>query len=291
MKTFEPIPENLSRQTTNLKAHGASNKQAYKGINDYLNTNAETGKAYFPNTKAEYEAVLPEGGNIVEFKGSQFYTKVRGGRRVPIYEFEAIGKTKSGGIKDSGLRRFSSKKGSSGSEVFEPAPYISGFNTLSSTIASSCSSFHYPERSLAAFLSEIGSSKTGSSETGSSKTGSSKTGSSKTGSSKTGSSETGSSETGSSETGSSETGSSETGSSEISYGNSYSAFISRGGIGKHPSKIRLQQRQKAKAIKMMTKKTKKDWYVKNPRTICYFWKTTKTEDKNPKNPRQSNYQG
>ncbi|MCK9543295.1 MAG: hypothetical protein M0R03_14835, partial [Novosphingobium sp.] len=134
VSSLEAIPNKLSKETLSLKASGTGTEEAYAAINAFLKQNADPGKAYFPNTKAEYEAVLPE-GNVLSLKGSQYYTKVAGGHRVPIYEFETTGEIISGKTKSTGKGRFSGKKsGSDYLESLEPKPYISGFNLLSSII-------------------------------------------------------------------------------------------------------------------------------------------------------------
>jgi hypothetical protein len=138
---FEAIPRPLSRETIGLKTQGASNEVAYSSINKFLAANKEPGKAYLPMTKAEYEAVLPE-GNVLELLGSRYYTKVGGvgrshvgGTRVPIYELRVTGEMDP--ILSTGRLSTTPKKSKIpplDDDGFRQRPIISGTNLAASVM-------------------------------------------------------------------------------------------------------------------------------------------------------------
>lgn len=86
---------------TELTGVEAAPRGSYTSMGEYAKT-LEPGRAIFPLTKMEYEAVLPE-GSVLKPVRSRYYTRVGGigksnlfGTRIPIFETKVVGKNITG---------------------------------------------------------------------------------------------------------------------------------------------------------------------------------------------------
>jgi len=93
---FDFVPMSVSESVGVARAGGAATAEAYAQMESFVSANVQPGRAYFPMTKVEYEAVL-QGRNVISVGQSRYYTKVGGfgeshflGTRIPIVEQEAI---------------------------------------------------------------------------------------------------------------------------------------------------------------------------------------------------------